>query len=97
MKQVTVVARIHTQAGKEQEMKKVLLSFIAPTRQEAGCISYDLHTNAEEPATFLFLENWASKAALEAHLQSPHMVKGFAEITKLSAGAPEIKLWEQIA
>ena len=78
-------------------MKKVLQSFIAPTRQEAGCIDYHLHTNAEEPAKFLFLENWASKAALDAHLQSPHLVKGFTEITRLSAGAPEIKLWERIA
>jgi len=97
MKQVTVVAVIAARPGKEAEMKQVLLSFIEPTRQEAGCIAYHLHTNADQPGKFLFLETWASQAALDKHLKSPHMTKGFARITALSATAADIKLWEQIA
>jgi quinol monooxygenase YgiN len=97
MKQVTVVAIIEARPGKESDMKQVLLSFIEPTRKEAGCIAYHLHTNADQPGKFLFLETWASQAALDTHLKSPHMTKGFAQSKELSATAAEIKLWEQIA
>ena len=37
------------------------LKLIDITRAEEGCINYDLHQDNENPAHFLFYENWKSR------------------------------------
>lgn len=96
MKTITVVATFQARPGKETELKKALISLLNPTRQEAGCINYDLHQSPEDPAKFLFHENWTSKAHLDAHLQNTHIQTLLPRLNELCAGLPEIKIWEKI-
>lgn len=42
------------------------------TRQEGGCLSYHFYEDPSEHNTFLFLSEWASEAAMQAHRQQPH-------------------------
>jgi quinol monooxygenase YgiN len=70
---LTVVARLRAKPGREEEVKKALLDNVAPSRAERGCIDYDLHQSHEDPALFLFYENWESQEDLDAHSQSAHI------------------------
>jgi len=97
MKNITVVATFLARPGKEAELQKALISLVAPTRKEAGCINYDLHVLPEDAGKFLFHENWTSKAHLDAHLQSPHIQVLLPRLNELAVGFPEIKIWEKIA
>ena len=96
-KAITVVATFQARPGKESELKSALIGLVAPTRQEAGCINYDLHALPEDPAKFLFHENWTSKAHLDTHLRSAHIKALLPRVEELCVALPEIKLWEQIA
>ena len=96
-KTITVVATFQAKPGKEAELKKALLTLVAPTRKEAGCINYDLHQSPDEPGKFLFHENWTTKAALDAHLQMPHIQVLLPRMDELAVAMPEIKIWEKIA
>ena len=96
-KTITVVATFQARPGKEAELKKALIGLVAPTRQEAGCLNYDLHILPEEPAKFLFHENWTSQAHLDAHLQSAHIRVLLPRVEELCVAFPEIKIWERIA
>ena len=95
-KTITVVATFQAKPGKTEELKKALLSLIAPTRMEAGCLNYDLHQLPEDPEKFLFHENWTSKAHLDAHLQNTHIQVLLPRMDELCVGMPEIKIWEKI-
>jgi quinol monooxygenase YgiN len=97
MKTITVVATFQARPGKEAELKKALIGLVAPTRQEAGCLNYDLHILPEDPAKFLFHENWTSRAHLDAHLQSAHIQVLLPRVDDLCVAVPEIRIWEQIA
>ncbi|MDD5138829.1 MAG: putative quinol monooxygenase [Verrucomicrobiales bacterium] len=94
---VTVVATFQARPGKEIELRNVLVGLVAPTRREEGCINYDLHVSPEDPAKFLFHENWTGKAALDVHLKSPHIAALLPRVDELCVAFPEIKIWEQIA
>jgi quinol monooxygenase YgiN len=96
-KTITVVAIFQARLGKETELKNALIGLVAPTRKEAGCLNYDLHASPEDPAKFLFHENWTSKAHLDAHLKSPHIAALLPRVDELCVGFPEIKIWERIA
>ncbi|HYX40715.1 MAG TPA: putative quinol monooxygenase, partial [Pyrinomonadaceae bacterium] len=61
---VTVLARVRARAGREAEVRRLLVALVAPSRAEAGCLNYDLHQSADDPTEFMFYENWASRAAL---------------------------------
>ena len=42
-------------------------------RQEDGCLQYDYHLSCEFPDTVVLVERWRDAAALEAHMNQPHM------------------------
>ena len=63
---LTIIARVKAKPGMEQRMQQNLLALLAPTRSEAGCITFDLLIDINDPTVFMLYENWESKAALEA-------------------------------
>ena len=94
---VTVIARIRAKTGRAQRVKEELLKLLAPTRAESGCINFDMHQGTTDPAQFLFLENWTSEAALEAHFETPHIKKWLRQAEGLLAEPLEVTLWSTIA
>ena len=97
MKTLTVTATFQARPGKESELRAALIGLVATTRKEAGCLNYDLHVSPDDPAKFLFHENWTSEALLEAHLAAPHVQALLPRVDELCTGFPEIKTWERIA
>lgn len=95
-KPVTVIATFHARPGKEAALRAGLIDLLAPTRKEAGCLDYDCHQSADNPAKFLFHENWTSKAHLDAHLQSAHVQALSSRMNELCTEFPQITLWERL-
>jgi quinol monooxygenase YgiN len=54
-------------------VKSELIKLIEPTRNEKGCIQYDLHQDNENPAHFLFYENWESRELWQTHMANDHL------------------------
>lgn len=66
---------------------------VAMTRQETGCIAYDLNRSSEDATRYINYERWASVPALAAHLAAEHTVKLLATIGPFLDGSPEIKVY----
>lgn len=73
MAQLTIVANITANADKVDLVKTELEKLIGVTRSEEGCINYDLHQDNENPAHFMFYENWASRELWQAHMGNQHL------------------------
>ncbi len=73
MAKLTIVANIITRLDKIDLVKAELLKLIDVTRVERGCINYDLHQDNENPAHFMFYENWESRELWQAHMGNPHL------------------------
>ena len=76
---LTLIARMRAKSGQEARLWQELQRLVAPTRAEAGCITYDLHRSQTDPALFMFYENWKSQADLDAHFETRHF-KAFIRI-----------------
>ncbi len=83
---IDVVAHIQAKPGQEAAVRAVLEGFIAPTLEENGCLRYDLFVDADDPTKFTFIEEWASRDALDAHGKSAHITAGRARMPELLAG-----------
>ena len=93
---IKVVAHVRAKAGKQEEMKKVMLGLIEPTRKEAGCLRYELYQNKEDSADLTFVEDWESDAALDAHMQTPHFRAAVAQIPALAGAPPDIRRYRLV-
>jgi quinol monooxygenase YgiN len=69
--------------GKEQELRKLLVSLVTGSRHDPGNISYELHEVEGEPGTFLFYEEWISEELLQAHTQTPPLQEFAARAEEL--------------
>lgn len=71
---IFVIASIVLKPGMRTEfVKKAHELTIPKTREEDGCITYELTTSAGDPNLAIFVERWESREALQAHLSSDHM------------------------
>ena len=73
MPKLTIVANIKAKADKIDLVKSQLEKLIEPTQAEEGCINYDLHQDNENPAHFLFFENWESRELWQVHMEGQHL------------------------
>jgi len=76
---LTVVAEMKAKPGKEEELRAAAMALIQPTRNEDGCVQYDLHVNTADPSRLVFYENWTSLEHLASHAASVHL-KAFGAI-----------------
>src|SRR3954452_510783 len=91
-----ISALFRARPGKETELGEALKGLQAPTRAEPGCLTYDLHQAADDPARLLMFETWENQAAINAHMTSPHVQKFVPRVDGLCAEAPQIVIWERI-
>ena len=94
MSTVTVVAKVTAKSNAVEAVKTELIKMLAPTRQEEGCMEYRLHQDNENPAVFIFYENWKNPTCLEQHMNSPHFQAYVAAVGDLIADKAVHKLTE---
>ncbi len=94
---LTAVATMRAKPGKEEELRELLESLIEPTRAEEGCTTYALHRGTQDPALFVFYENWRTQDHLEAHLATPHLAAALPRIPELLDGELTIMSLQRLA
>lgn len=88
MPKLTITGNILAKPDQIEQVKAELEKLIPITRAESGCLQYDLHQDNENPAYFMFYENWESRELWQTHMNAPHLA-AYMEATN---GAVE-KFW----
>ncbi len=91
-----VVARIVADPAHVAEVRSLLNELIEPTRNEAGCILYELLQNKSDPTDFTFVEEWESDDALDAHAASAHLRSVSARLAPLIAAPVDIRRYSVV-
>jgi len=96
-KTIRVVAHLTARPDRIGEVRLALIELIDRTRGESGCILYELTQNNSDPADFTFVEEWASDAELDTHLQSDHIRELQARADELFGAPPDIRRYTLVA
>jgi quinol monooxygenase YgiN len=94
MPEIVVVGSFTAQEGKETQATEALEALMAPTHEEEGCILYALHRGSDDPRRLAYIERWASREALDAHLASPHVQDILSRGPELFADGGDIVVYE---
>jgi len=94
--QIRVVAYVDIKPGEEAATENAARDCAQASRSEESCIEYTVNRPAGQAGRLVFVETWQNKAALEAHMQTPHF-KSFVSVLERSAkGPPDIQELEPI-
>ncbi len=68
---ITIVAKLTAVEGKADELRAVLTEMVGnvKAKEQGKALAYSLHTTDADPNTFMFYEQYADAAAVEAHKQ----------------------------
>jgi len=91
-----VVATLHAQAGKEEELQTLLEGLLEPTRAEDGCVRYQLLRNEADPSEFTFVEEWVSAEALASHFETEHIQTTRAKFDGVLAGELDLRRYRLV-
>jgi autoinducer 2-degrading protein len=58
--------------GHENEVAVIFQKLQAASREEPGCLMYNVHRHVDDTRHFFIYEQYRDAAALEAHRNSPH-------------------------
>ena len=94
---IHIVARHFARPDSVPQVRDILLSLIAPSRAEAGCLKYELLQNIDDATDFTFVETFVDRAAVTLHASSSYVSGLAARLEGLTAKPSEVSLYEAVA
>ena len=81
---IYLTAIIQSKPEYTDDVLAILQNMVTQSRQETGCLQYDLHRDNANENTFVFYEIWESEAILEQHNAQPYIADFLAAADKLA-------------
>ncbi|MCB1458206.1 MAG: antibiotic biosynthesis monooxygenase [Nitratireductor sp.] len=69
-----LIAELTIKPGSLETVRAAVAPCLEATRKEPGCISYELFTSIEDETRLVFVERWKSRADLDLHFETPHLI-----------------------
>jgi quinol monooxygenase YgiN len=88
---IIVTAMMNVKPGKKDAFILDAKELVVTTRQEKGCISYDLLASTEDEDLLVMLEKWENIESLNAHMETDHFKKFGGTIERFLTKEIEIK------
>ena len=87
---VVLLAKSRLLEGKQQEFIAVAEKLVKATREESGCLYYDLVQDASDDTVFYFVEKYQDEAAVKAHQNSEHFQTFVPMMNAFRVGPSEV-------
>ena len=87
---ISVVAVITAKPGSEDAVREAMKALVGPTRDEEGCLHYDLSESTSAPGTFITVEEWSDPSDLDKHMQTEHIQGALTVLGSELAAPPAI-------
>jgi quinol monooxygenase YgiN len=94
---ILVIGRVRCAADKRDELVALLERMQDASRAEDGCIRYGFFAALEDPLSFVAVEEWADREALDRHFAQPHLQEFAQGLRAVVAEPPEVAIHEVAA
>ncbi|MCF7924406.1 MAG: antibiotic biosynthesis monooxygenase [Candidatus Izimaplasma sp.] len=73
-KRLPLIVKFKVKQDKLEFVKSELLKILEPTRNEDGCILYELHQDIDNPCILMFYEIWRNEYSWRKHDNKQHII-----------------------
>ena len=89
-----VIGRVRCPAERRDELVAELEQMQENSRREEGCLRYGFFAAIEDPLSFVAVEEWADREALDRHFAQPHLHEFTRRLLELVSDRPEVAIHE---
>ena len=89
-----VIGRVRCDAEKRDQLVALLRRMQDDSRREEGCLRYGFFAAVEDPLSFIAVEEWEDREALDRHFAEPHLREFAAGLLELVSERPEVAIHE---
>ena len=93
---IKIVAKSVIKDGQKDIYLQLTKELIEKSRQEEGCISYNLFQDINDASVFAFIEEWQDKKAIELHNNSEHFTRIVPLLADFRIGKGEVNLYKEL-
>lgn len=91
---VLVIGRVRCDPENREQLIAACERMQEASRREEGCIRYGFFAAIEDEDSFVAVEEWADREALDRHFAEPHLQEFAAELGRLVSERPEVAIHE---
>jgi len=91
---LVLAARFKIKPEKRDLFIQLATDTLEPTRKEPGVISYSFYEEANVPNSFIYFEEWESRAALDKHLKQPYVTRLLDKFPEMLAEEANIRIYD---
>jgi quinol monooxygenase YgiN len=91
---IVVAGSVTARQDTFDQVRKLSLEHVHRSRKEPGCISHAVHVDCENPLRLVFFEQWADKAALQAHFAVPASGETVRALRSLSSAPATLEIYD---
>lgn len=91
---ILVVGRVRCEGSNRDALIEALTTMQDASRKEDGCIRYGFFSAVEDPLSFVAVEEWRDRDALDVHFAQPHLGEFGAKLLELATERPEVAIHE---
>ncbi len=89
-----VIGRVRCAEEQRDELAALLQKMQDDSRREDGCLRYGFFAAVEDPLSFVAVEEWADRGALDRHFAEPHLQEFARRLLELIPSPPEVAIHE---
>ncbi len=93
---IQVVAKKFIQANQVEEYIETARELVTLTREEAGCLQYSLCQDTQTPNILSFVEQWESRAHLQAHMETEHFQRLVPLLATFNEKEGELNIYDMV-
>ena len=91
---ILVIGRVRCDPERRDELVALLRRMQDDSRLEEGCLRYGFFAAVEDPNSFVAVEEWADREALDRHFAEPHLHEFSRGLLELVSERPEVAIHE---
>jgi quinol monooxygenase YgiN len=91
---VIVIGRARCRPEQRDELLAAAKQMQDRSRQEEGCLYYGFFTAIDDPLSFVAVEEWTNREALDRHFEQPHLHEFSRRLGDLVSEPPEVAIHE---
>jgi quinol monooxygenase YgiN len=89
-----VIGRVRCAPERREELVAQFERMQADSRREDGCLRYGFFAAVEDEHSFIAVEEWQDREALDRHFAEPHLHEFSARLLELVSERPEVAIHE---
>lgn len=93
---ILVIGRVRCAAQERDELVSLCEKMQEESRREDGCLRYGFFAAVEDPLSFVAVEEWADREALDRHFAQPHLHEFTRGLLALVSERPEVAIHEVV-